>query len=142
MRRKVLIGLVLAALLVPQVAFGAETRQQEAALAAAKNWLATVDTGEYAQSWQQGAAYFKKVITEAEWVQSMQEVRKPLGKIISRKVKSLTTKTSLPNAPEGQYVVIQLETSFANGKSGMETVNTQLEGNGKWRVAGYGIQWQ
>jgi hypothetical protein len=72
----------------------------------------------------------------------MQEVRKPLGKLISRKVKSLTPKTSLPNTPEGKYVVIQFETSFEKGKSGLETVNAQLESDGKWRVAGYGIQWQ
>jgi hypothetical protein len=72
----------------------------------------------------------------------MQEVRKPLGKAISRKVKSLTPKTSLPNTPDGKYVVIQFETSFEKGKSGLENVNAQLESAGKWRVAGYGIQWQ
>jgi hypothetical protein len=139
--RNVLIGLVLIAMILVSVAFGADTSQKDA-LAAAENWLAMIDHGEYAKSWQEAAAYFKTVITEGEWVQSMQEVRKPLGKLISRKVKSLTPKTSLPNTPKGEYVVIQFETSFEKGKSGLETVTPQLERDGKWRVAGYHIQWQ
>ncbi|MGA7577000.1 MAG: DUF4019 domain-containing protein [Desulfobaccales bacterium] len=142
MLRNVFIGLVLMALFLVSPAFGADTGQQKDALAAAENWLALIDNGEYAKSWADAAPYLKKVITEAEWVQKMQEVRKPLGKPVSRKVKSETPKTSLPNAPEGQYIVIEFETSFANGKMGLENVNTRLESNGKWRVAGYGIQWQ
>ncbi len=142
MLRNILIGLGLMAMILVSPAFGADTGQQQDALAAAENWLAMIDNGEYAKSWADAAQYFKKVITEAEWVQKMQEVRKPLGKPVSRKVKSETPKTSLPNAPEGQYIVIEFETSFANGKMGLENVNTRLESNGKWRVAGYGIQWQ
>jgi len=140
--RNILIGFGLMAMILVGVASGAETGQQQDALAAAKNWLAIIDNGEYAKSWADAAPYFKKAITETEWVQSMQEVRKPLGKIISRKLKSQTPKTTLPNTPEGNYVVIQYETSFANGKSGIETVTPQLEKDGTWRVAGYHIQWQ
>jgi len=97
--RNVLIGFVLLAMISVSVAFGADTRQQKDALAAAENWLPMIDHGEYAKSWKEAAEYFKTVITEGEWVQSMQEVRKPLGKPISREVKSLTPKTSFPNTP-------------------------------------------
>ena len=142
MLRNILIGFGLMATILVGVASGADTGQQQDALAAAKNWLSRIDSGEYAKSWADAAQYFKKAITEAEWVQSMQEVRKPLGKIISRKLKSQTPKTTLPNTPEGNYVVIQFETSFANGKSGIETITPQLEKDGTWRVAGYHIQWQ
>ncbi|MGP7987823.1 MAG: DUF4019 domain-containing protein, partial [Desulfobaccales bacterium] len=117
MLRNVLIGLVLLSTILMSVAFGADTRQQKDALAAAEKWLTRIDPGEYAKSWQEAAAYFNTVITEGDWVQSMQEVREPLGKPISRKVKSLTPKTSLPNTPDGKYVVIQFETSFEKGKS-------------------------
>ena len=142
MLRNVLIGFVLIAMILVSAAFEADTRQKEDALAVAENWLTMIDNGEYAKSWKEAAAYFKKVITEGEWVQSMQTVREPLGKPISRKVKSQTPKTSLPNTPEGKYIVIQFETSFEKGKSGLENVNVQLESDGKWRVAGYGIKWQ
>ena len=80
MLRNVFIGLVLMALFLVSPAFGADTGQQKDALAAAENWLALIDNGEYAKSWADAAPYLKKVITEAEWVQKMQEVRKPLGK--------------------------------------------------------------
>ena len=142
MLKNVLAVLVLLSMILVSVAFGADTTQNKDALAAAENWLIIIDKGEYAKSWKEAAEYFKTAITEEEWVQSMQAVRKPLGKLISRKVKSLTPKTSLPNTPEGNYVVIQFETSFANRKSGIETVTPQFGKDGNWRVSGYHIKWQ
>ncbi|MGC2433141.1 MAG: DUF4019 domain-containing protein, partial [Desulfobaccales bacterium] len=109
MLRNILIGFGLMAMIAVSAALGAEPGQQQDALAvaAARNWLDMIDNGEYAKSWADAAQYFKKAITETEWVQSMQEVRKPLGKIISRKLKSQTPKTTLPNTPKGNYIVIQ-----------------------------------
>ena len=141
MLKNVLAVLVLLSMILVSVAFGADATQNKDALAAAENWLTVIDKGEYAKSWKEAAEYFKTAITEEEWVQSMQAVRKPLGKLISRKVKNLTPKTSLPNTPDGKYVVIQFETSFENRKSGIETVTPQLEKDGKWRVSGYHIKW-
>jgi hypothetical protein len=66
--------------------------------------------------------------------------RQPLGKLISRKVKSATYATSLPGAPDGQYVVIQFKTSFENKKSGIETVTPIIDKDGNWRVSGYYIK--
>jgi Protein of unknown function (DUF4019) len=73
-------------------------------------------------------------------VQSLQAVRKPLGGVISRKAKSATYKTSLPGAPDGQYVVIQFKTSFEHKKSAIETVTPMVDKDGKWRIAGYFIK--
>jgi hypothetical protein len=140
--KQVLAGIVLFCLILVGVAFGADTMQKKEALAAAENWLSLIDKGNYAESWKEAAEYFRTVVTEEEWVQSMEKVRKPLGKVVSRKVQSLTPKTSLPYAPKGNYVVIQLETSFENNKSGTETVTPELEKDGKWRVSGYHIKWQ
>ena len=142
MLRNTLAGLVLFSLILVSVAYGSDTVQKKDALIAAENWLAMIDTGEYAKGWREAAAYFKSEVTEETWVQYMEAIRKPLGKLISRKVMSLTPKTTLPYTPRGNYVVIQFETSFANGKSGVETVTPQLERDGKWRVAGYHIKWQ
>ena len=50
--RNVLIGFVLIAMILVSVAFGADTRQKEDALAAAENWLTMIDHGEYAKSWR------------------------------------------------------------------------------------------
>jgi hypothetical protein len=138
--RYVLTGFLLLAVIFVSVALGADTLHKQDALAATKNWLAMIDKGEYAASWKEAAEYFKTAVTEEKWVQSLRAVRDPLGKLISRKVKSATYKTSLPGAPDGQYVVIQFSTSFANKKSAIETVTPMLDKDGKWRVSGYFIK--
>jgi hypothetical protein len=70
----------------------------------------------------------------------VQGVRDPLGKMRSRKVKSATYKTSLPGAPDGEYVVIQYDSSFEHKQAAVETVTPMLDKDGKWRVSGYFIK--
>ncbi len=48
--------------------------------------------------------------------------------------------TSLPGAPDGQYVVIQYESSFEHKKSAIETVTPSQGADGHWRVSGYFIK--
>lgn len=140
--RNIIVGFSLIAMISVCVAHGAVTMQEKDALAAAEKWLFMVDKGEYAETWKEASEYFKTVVTEEEWVQSLQAVRKPLGQLASRKVESLTHKTSLLNAPDGEYVVIQFKSFFENNKSGVETVTPQMEKDGKWRVSGYQIKWK
>jgi hypothetical protein len=66
--------------------------------------------------------------------------RKPLGQLITRTLKSKTYATSLPGAPDGEYVVIQYATTFENKKSAIETITPMLDEDGKWRVSGYYIK--
>jgi hypothetical protein len=140
MRAIIIAGLVLMVLISSGVAPAGSAPKEDAAVAAAEMWLTKVDKGEYAESWKEAAAYFKKAIDQRRWIQSLQAVRKPLGKMVTRKVESATYKTSLPGAPDGEYVVIRFETSFENKKSAIETVTPKLEKDGKWRVSGYYIK--
>jgi hypothetical protein len=112
---------------------------QKAATVAAQTWLATVDDGQYAQSWDQASELFRKAITQDKWVSALENVRKPLGNLVSRKLKSAQPMAELPGAPDGQYVVMKFETSFTNKKSAVETVTFMLEKDGQWRAAGYFI---
>ena len=130
-----LIGLFL--LLSIGVVAAGECEKESAAVAAAEGWLAMVDDGKYAESWKEAAQYFKNAVKLEQWEQSLQAVRNPLGKLIFRKVKSKTYKTSLPGAPDGEYVVIQFETSFENKKFAIETVTPMMDKDAKWRVSGY-----
>jgi hypothetical protein len=70
----------------------------------------------------------------------MQAFRKPLGRTISRKLKNKTYATSLPGAPDGEYVVIQYQTRFEHKASAIETITPMLDEDGKWRVSGYFIK--
>ena len=112
------------------------TQAQEAA----QKWLALVDNSEYTASWSQAAAYFQNAIAAEQWEKTLQGVRQPLGKTISRKVTSTQCTTSLPSSPDGEYVVIQYQTSFEQKKSAVETATLMLERDGTWKVAGYFIK--
>jgi serine/threonine protein kinase len=110
------------------------------AVSAAQNWLALIDAGNYSETWKEASAIFRGAVTEPGWENSMNIFRQPLGDLLSRKLKSAQHMTELPGAPDGQYVVMQFETSFANKKSAIETVTFMLEKDGQWRSAGYFIK--
>ncbi|NJD55398.1 MAG: DUF4019 domain-containing protein [Nitrospirae bacterium] len=85
-----------------------------------------VDSEKYAESWKEAADLFKNAINQEQWQQSLQAVRKPLGKLVTRKVKTKTHKTSLPGAADSEYVVIEVETTFEHKKSAIETVTPMM----------------
>lgn len=118
----------------------ADQAAEKGAVEAAGVWLKVVDGGDYTKSWSTAAQLFKAAVTQQQWGQSMVGVRQPLGKLVSRKLKSKQYATSLPGAPDGEYVVIQFETSFENKRAAIETVTPMLDKDGKWRVSGYFIK--
>lgn len=118
----------------------ASEEKGDRAVEAAKTWLALIDKGKYGESWETAAVYFKNATTKEKWEQMLAAVRKPLGKLVSRELKSKTYKKSLPGAPDGEYVVIQFNTVFENKKSAVETITPMLDKDSKWRVSGYYIK--
>jgi hypothetical protein len=92
-----ILCLAIVGLILPGVtAMASDSEKESAAVSAAEKWLATVDAGEYAASWQEAAELFRNAVTKEEWEQLMQAGRKPLGKLISRTVKSKIYTTSMP----------------------------------------------
>ena len=110
------------------------------AVSGAQKWLALIDAGNYSESWNEASAIFQGAVTEAAWANSMNTFREPLGDLVSRKLKSAQRMTELPGAHDGQYVVMQFETSFADKKSAIETVTFMLGKDGQWKCAGYFIK--
>jgi hypothetical protein len=128
-------------LIASVVPLGAGIQEKETAAAlAAEKWLGLVDGGKYGESWIEAAELFRNAITQEKWEHSLQAVRKPLGKLRSRIIKTKTLTRALPGAPDGEYVVIQFESSFTRKRSPIETVTPMLEDDGKWRVSGYFIR--
>lgn len=118
----------------------ADSGMEQAAASAARGWLSLIDNGNYARSWQEASIYFRGAIEEERWKASLNGVRKPLGRLVSRKLKTAKYETVLPGAPDGKYVVMQFQASFANKKAAIETVTFMLDEEGKWRSAGYFIK--
>ena len=91
-------------------------------------------------SWDIAGSYFKNSVTLEQWEQAMRGARTPLGTVRSRTLKSATSATSLPGAPDGNYVVMQFDTSFEQKEGGVETVTAVQETDGIWRIVGYFIK--
>lgn len=122
------------------VATQAQQKPEQLAQESAEAWLALIDSGKYAESWDQASQLFKAAVTKDQWQEKLHASRDPLGKMTSRKLAKATYTETLPGAPDGKYVVIRYQTSFEHKQSAVETVTPMLDKDGTWRVSGYYIQ--
>lgn len=111
----------------------------QADLTAANSWVLLVDAKRWDESWDAAGALFKSRIPQTRWASTIQPVREPLGALSSRSLKSITKADALPGAPDGEYEVVQFQTSFANKGAAIETVVLSHEASG-WKVDGYFIR--
>ena len=107
---------------------------------ASEHWLALVDAGKYGESWDAAARAFKDALSRQAWINQVEAARKPLGKLVSRKLAKSNYMKNPPGAPPGEYVAIEYQSSFENLKSATETVVPTLDKDGKWRVSGYFVK--
>lgn len=138
--KRVLSMMTLALLLCPAVFAQDVSAKREVAEKAARSWLALVDQGAYGSSWQQASSFFRSKVSQADWEKALQQVRVPLGAAGSRTQMGSIYQTDVPNAPKGEYVVLQYKTEMASGGSVIETVTPMLDKDGKWRVSGYFVK--
>ena len=134
-----ILGAVVCSLTLAQTGWAQPTPEQ-AATTAAESWLVLCDQAKYPESWDAGAKAFQTAVSREKWTDALTAVRAPLGKVLSRTVKSAQYTTTLPGAPDGKYVVVQFTTSFEHKKEATETVTPMLEADGAWKVAGYFIR--
>lgn len=104
-----------------------------------QTWLALLDSNNYSKAWMGAAATLRSTMTEADFEKGMQSIRAPLGKMVSRDLKSQHHKTRLPGLPDGDYWGITYDTTFENKPNVVESVVLALEQDGHWRVAGYSL---
>ena len=115
------------------------SQADERARQAALEWLALTDAGEWEQSWEEAGTIFQSEVTAAQWAEAGGSVRDPLGHIRSREVVSVQQTADLPGTPDGDYVVMQFTSVFANVPAAIETVIMREEDEGL-KVVGYFIR--
>lgn len=130
---------VLLFMLTLSTAAPCQDQGEKAAADSAIRWLAQIDNGDYAASWETAAPMFKQSISQDEWAKMVKATRAPMGKLVSRTLKSAVYTTTLPGATDGQYVVVY-ESSFEHKKSAIEAVTPSLDKDGQWKVSGYFIR--
>ena len=118
----------------------AESSPEDLAQTATESWLKLVDDGKYGESWARSAKLFQGAVSRDDWEKALSGTRSPLGKVVSRKVRARRYAEHLPGAPDGKYVVIQLDTVFEHKAAAVETVTPMLDPDGVWRVSGYFIR--
>jgi len=135
-KRPVRVAVIL--LLSVAASLRAADPPEKPAQAAAESWLALVDAGKYAESWDAAASLFKKALTKEQWVDSVGKARAPFGKLESRKLLGAKLLHEAPGAPPGDYVVMQYEAKFP-GQTAVETITPMRDGDA-WRVSGYYVR--
>ena len=112
--------------------------EESASLDTAKQWLDIVDNGKYSESWERSDSFFQTQISKANWTAALENVRSPLGEVLSRSELAKKEYASLPGVPDGEYLVIQFKTDFQNKASSTETL-TLSKSSGAWLPVGYFI---
>ncbi len=110
---------------------------QRQALDAATQWLDLIDRQQYLRAWETAAERLNVITDRREFIKSLSDTRKPLGAVKSRKMLGEKYTRSIPDAPDGQYVVIEYATSFEHKSPAAEVVTLMLNGDNRWRVLGY-----
>lgn len=138
-KHRIAIVILVSVFLVNGHLVASDTKEDKA-LAVATAWLALVDEGKYDESWEAAASFFKQAVSQEQWGQAVGAALDPFGPFVSRELKSKQYTTSLPGAPDGEYVVIQFTATFENKAAVIETITPMLDSDGEWRVAGYFVK--
>ncbi|MBD8723454.1 DUF4019 domain-containing protein [Oxalobacteraceae sp. CFBP 13708] len=125
----------------PTVAVHAQQADQTTAGAeAAGRWLALADTGNGEATWHAAGAVFQTAVSQKDWTAALDQARTPYGALTRRTLADARATRTLPGAPEGDYVVLQYQSSFANRPTVTETVIVMRETDGNWKTITYVIR--
>lgn len=113
--------------------------KEVAAREAAEKWLVLLDKKEYGKAWDECARLFQERVTRQQWVEGLPASRDALGAVKFRRSALAAYKTSLPGAPDGEYVTLGFTTSFEK-KEDAEELMTMVFEKGTWRATGYLIK--
>ncbi|MBU0468806.1 MAG: DUF4019 domain-containing protein [Candidatus Omnitrophica bacterium] len=114
-----------------------EVRSSEAEIAV--KWVNLIDEEAYDKSWDEAAAFFKQAVSKDMWVDMVKKARVPFGIVIERELVVSKYLTTLPGAPDGEYVVMQFAAKFERKEKAVETITVMRDEDGQWKVAGYYI---
>ena len=107
------------------------------AVESGRAWLGLLDSSSYSKAWEDAAATMRSCVSQADFDKDLQSIRAPLGKVVSREIKSHRYMTQPPGLAEGDYWIISYAATFETKPNVAESVVLVLEQDGNWRVAGY-----
>jgi hypothetical protein len=115
------------------------TADELAAQRQALGFVGYLDQGRFADSYAYTSMLIRTQLDRDAFSTQIQKTRAGTGALQSRELIDAGYSTTVPGAPEGQYVILHYHASFANRPDAVETV-TLAFAKGYWRVAGYYIK--
>ena len=138
--RSIAARVLFAAMLVCAAGALAQDPRATAAQSAALAWLSLTDDGEADASWAAAGRQFRQTMDLEKWHESLDQARKPYGKMLTRTALSTRIEINPKDAPEGEYAAVVFETSFEKAARAGESLTLEHESDGAWRVIGYIIR--
>jgi hypothetical protein len=102
-------------------------------------FLGYLDQGRFADSYAYTGMLIRAQLDRDAFSTQIQKTRVGTGALQSRELIDSAYSTTVPGAPEGQYVILHYHAAFANRPDAVETV-TLAFAKGYWRVVGYYIK--
>jgi D-alanyl-D-alanine carboxypeptidase len=99
-----------------------------------ESWLKLIDTGKFAESWEELSAELKAKYVKEKWQSIIQSLTGKVGKMKTRRFKSIDY-----SDPEAEMVAVDFESSFTKIQTASETIILKLEADGKWHLSSYSI---
>jgi Protein of unknown function (DUF4019) len=112
---------------------------EQAAERQALGFLGYLDNGRFADSYAYTGLLIRSSLDQQTYASKVGNARAGVGALQGRDLIDASYATSVPGAPEGQYVILHYHASFANRPDVVETVTLALA-KGYWRVSGYYIK--
>ncbi len=128
--------MIAAALVFPLFA----QQPDSAARKVAESWLPLVDQGKYVESWKQASTFFRESVTAEQWQVALKQVRGPLGKFKTRTFLTAQSLKNPPNAPPGEYILLQYTADFEHRNGAVETAIMAHENGKRWLLSGYFVK--
>ncbi len=122
---------------MPLLAQEAADRTDEAR-EAAEEWLALFDDGDIEATWEEASSYFQQQVDQEDWVRQAEAGKQQTGELDGRTFADINFADELPQAPEGEYMILNYNTQYAQVDV-VETVILRLEDD-VWRVIGFFAQ--
>jgi Protein of unknown function (DUF4019) len=113
--------------------------EERAAERQALGFLGYLDHQRFADSYAYTGMLIRTQVDRSSFSAQVEKARAGTGALLTRELMDATYATSVPGAPEGQYVVLHYHSSFADKQEAVETL-TLAFAKGYWRVSGYYIK--
>lgn len=101
---------------------GAESSSDHLSAQEAVSFLELVDQARYDEAWLSMSPFFQTLNNQPQWQNRQQTIRAAYGALSSRQLDRISYRQTYTLSPDGEYVVVQFESSFTNKADTFETV--------------------